>query len=190
VLTLFVHGLPSYQRFIRHQLHISELELGQIAPNVFSSASLEKYFAFLWQKEGESEEYMQYYKTNSECVLFLLFLLFLFFKLFTRQNTVILLYDQFLDHWQRWNVNLPLDLTRNNFVNYTESSLKFSFSYCCDLLFSLFWHKHKLDQCYSSLVENLSGCAQAAWLPPIMCGMIQSASSHLFWSICEVILLF
>ncbi|XP_020242493.1 peroxisome biogenesis protein 22-like [Asparagus officinalis] len=34
-------------RFIRHQLHISELELGQIASNVFTSRSLEQYFTSL-----------------------------------------------------------------------------------------------------------------------------------------------
>ncbi|ONK55314.1 uncharacterized protein A4U43_UnF5040 [Asparagus officinalis] len=34
-------------RFIRCQLHISELELGQIASNVFTSKSLEQYFACL-----------------------------------------------------------------------------------------------------------------------------------------------
>ncbi|KAJ6832225.1 peroxisome biogenesis protein 22-like [Iris pallida] len=32
-------------RFIRYQLHISPLALGQIAPNVFTTASLEQYFA-------------------------------------------------------------------------------------------------------------------------------------------------
>lgn len=34
-------------RFIRNQLHISELEMGQIAPNIFTSESLEKYFSCL-----------------------------------------------------------------------------------------------------------------------------------------------
>jgi len=62
-------------------------------------------------------------------------------------------------HWTLWETN---------FVNNTESSLLFSFSYCCDLLFSLFWCEHntKSLECDGKFLKLCSSCLVASLYVP------------------------